>query len=41
MEELVAEHARFPVPKLWGALIRYVAPIAIASIIVSAVVALL
>ena len=41
MEELVAKQARFPAAKLWGALIRYVAPVAIASIIISAVVALL
>ena len=40
VEELVAEHAWFPVPKLWGVLLRFVAPIAIASIIVGSVMAL-
>ena len=41
MEELVAEHAWFPMPTVWGVLVHYVAPVAIASIIVSAVVALM
>ena len=34
LEELLAEHAWFPAPRLWGALIRYACPAAIFLIIV-------
>lgn len=37
LEELLADHAWFPAPRIWGFLIRYVCPLAILSIIVSAV----
>ena len=37
LEELLADHAWFPGPRTWGFLIRYVCPLAILSIIVSAV----
>jgi NSS family neurotransmitter:Na+ symporter len=33
MEELLAENAWFPYPRLWGVLIRFVAPVAIGAII--------
>ncbi len=41
VEELTAENAWFPMPKVWGALLRYVAPVAIAGIIIGAVAAVL
>lgn len=41
LDELLAERAWFPMPGVWGVLIRFVAPVAIASIIVSAVLALM
>ncbi len=41
LEELVAENAWFPAPQLWGALLRYVSPVAIALVIIRAAAALL
>ncbi len=41
VEELVAENAWFPMPKLWGVLLRYVAPIAITGVLILAVTAML
>lgn len=40
VEELTAENAWFPMPKVWGALLRYVAPVAIVGVIIGAVAAL-
>jgi NSS family neurotransmitter:Na+ symporter len=41
IEELVAERAWFPHPKLWATLVGFVAPAAIVVVIVGAVVALI
>ena len=41
IEELLAEHAWFPAPKLWGLLIRYVSPLAIVSILIGSIMAVL
>ena len=40
LEELCADEAWFPAAPLWGALIRWVCPIAIASIIVATIVSM-
>ena len=37
IEELVREHSTFPAPRLWGALIRYVAPVAITIILLTGI----
>lgn len=41
LDELCANGAWFPAPRLWGILIRWVCPIAIASIIVATVISML
>ena len=37
IEELVRDHAWFPAPKLWGVLIRFVAPVAIIIILLTGI----
>jgi NSS family neurotransmitter:Na+ symporter len=37
IEELVHDHAWFPAPKLWGLLVRYVAPVAIIVILLTGI----
>ena len=37
IEELLREHAWFPAPKLWGVLIRFVAPVAIIIILLTGI----
>ncbi len=39
--ELLAENAWFPAPRLWGLLIRYVSPVAIASILAGGILAVI
>ena len=39
--ELLAEHAWFPAPRLWGLLIRYVSPVGISIILVISIVAVI
>jgi|TARA_Y100000294_G_scaffold155370_1_gene155557 NSS family neurotransmitter:Na+ symporter len=41
VEELLADNAWFPNPKLWGLLVRYVSPLAIASILLGSIMAVL